>query len=157
MLARNWRCEIKWRCCPRMDADEHRRPLQMTSRLTRRCPRISCNAIALIVSIFVVVACGTPSRQSATHGSRHTVRLQQPPEAAAACFARNAEERSSALVAEVQPRGSGVEVIVRVRNGVLYGSGDFRRAGAGSTASIVLMVSTTGRRSDLLEMLLEGC
>ena len=113
--------------------------------------------LALFASVFLASACGAPSRPSAAHGSRHSVRLQQPPHAAAACFARNAEEHSSALVSEVRPHGAGAEVIVRVRNGVLYGSGDFRRAGAGSSASIVLMVSTTGRRSDLLEMLLEGC
>src|SRR5687767_13922558 len=129
----------------------------MTYRIRRSFPRTRRHALALIASVFLAAACGTPSRQSATHGSLHTVRLQQPPDAAAACFARNAEEHSSALVAEVQPRGSGAEVIVRVKDGVLYGSGEFKRAGAGSTASIVLMVSTTGRRSDLLEMLLEGC
>jgi hypothetical protein len=131
----------------------------MTARISHAFARNNGHAavLALIASVLLASACGTPSRQSAAHGSRHTVRLQQPPDAAAGCFARNAEEHSSALVAQVRPRGFAAEVIVRVKNGVLYASGDFHRAGAGSTANIMLMVSTTGRRSDLLEMLVKGC
>jgi hypothetical protein len=114
-------------------------------------------AAALIALALCVTACSTPSGRSAAQGSRQTVRLQQPPNEAAACFARNAEEHSSALSAEISQRGNSAEVIVRVKNGVLYGTGEFQRAGAGSTASISLMVTTTGRRSDLLDALLEGC
>jgi hypothetical protein len=48
------------------------------------------------------------------------------------------------------------EVIVRVRNGVLYATADFRRAGSGSTATLVLNVITR-RRDDLVDSLFEGC
>jgi hypothetical protein len=48
-------------------------------------------------------------------------------------------------------------VVVRVRNGVLYGTADFERAGAGSTATLSLNVTTSGRRSDLVDALLAGC
>jgi hypothetical protein len=113
--------------------------------------------IATFILAALLAGCSTPARQTAPTGSRNTVRLQQPPDKAAACFARNAEEHSSALVAEVHPRGDTAEVIVRVRNGAYYGSGDFQRAGSGSSATIVLNVTTTGRRSDLMDALLEGC
>ncbi len=85
------------------------------------------------------------------------MRLQQPPDKAAACFAHNAQEHSSALVAEVRPAGDEVRVIVRVKNGVLYGTGGFRRAGTGSTATIALSVVSTGGNRDLLDALIDGC
>jgi hypothetical protein len=118
--------------------------------------RMSIAACTFVLSA-VLAGCSSPARQIGATGSRETVRLQQPPDRAAACFARNAEEHSSALEAEVLTRGDSAEVIVRVKNGVLYGTGDFRRAGSGSSASIMLMVTTTGRRSDLMDALLEGC
>jgi hypothetical protein len=111
---------------------------------------------AVIVSTHLS-GCAAPARESTAQGSRHSVRLQQPPAQAAACFARNAEEHSSALVAEVRPAGDSAEVVVRVKNGILYGTAEFRRAGNGSTARIALRVATTGRRSDLLDSLIEGC
>jgi hypothetical protein len=113
--------------------------------------------IAAFILSAVLAGCSSPAIQTGTTGLRDTVRVQQPPDKAAACFARNAEEHSSALVAEVHPRGDSAEVIVRVKNGVFYGSGNFQRAGTGSSATIVLNVTTTGRRSDLMDALLEGC
>jgi hypothetical protein len=113
--------------------------------------------IAAFLLSALLAGCSSPARQSGATGSRETVRLQQPPDKAAACFARNAEEHSSALVAEVHARGDSAEVIVRVKNGAYYGSGNFQRAGSGSSANIVLNVTTTGRRSDLMDALLEGC
>lgn len=109
---------------------------------------------ALIVG--VLAACGT-FEQSDSSGSSHNGQLRLPPDRAAACFARNAEEHSSALVAEVMHRGQAAEVVVRVKNGVLYGTGEFTPSGSGSRARLTLMVITTGRRSDLIDTLLEGC
>ena len=86
-----------------------------------------------------------------------TVRLRQAPEAAARCFARNAEEHSSALVSEVRPGGNRSEVTVRVKNGLVYALGTFDRAGSGSTGAITLNVTTSGSMSDLLAELTEGC
>ncbi len=86
------------------------------------------------------------------------VRLQLPPAEAARCFARNAEEHSSALVAEVRSdRDGGAETIVRVKNGVTYATGQFRPAGNGSRGEIELMVKTSGRQSDLLDALFQDC
>jgi hypothetical protein len=126
-----------------------------TARLGERSRCAARLAVSLLA--LCVTACGTSPRQSGAQGSRQTVRLEQPPDEAAACFARNAEAHSSALVAEVRAGGSSVEVTIRVKNGVLYGTGDFQRAGSGSRATIMLMVTTTGRRSDLMDALLEGC
>ena len=86
------------------------------------------------------------------------MRFKQPPIEAARCFARNAEEHSTALVAEVNAtRDGGAQVIVRVKNGVTYATADVRRAGAASSGTITLMVRTSGRRSDLLDALVEDC
>lgn len=115
-------------------------------------------AIAALGVSTLLAACSFGQAASGGFGgSTHTVRMQQPPAQAARCFARNAEEHSSALVAEVNStRDGGAETIVRVKNGVLYGTADFRRAGAGSSATITLMV-ITARRSELLDSLVEGC
>jgi hypothetical protein len=107
--------------------------------------------------VACIAGCAVSPRQSASHGSRHAHRFQQPPEQAAACFARNAEAHSRALAAEVRPGRDRVQVVVRVKNGVTYATADFERAGTGSTASIVLNVATSGRRNDLLDALVEGC
>jgi hypothetical protein len=114
--------------------------------------------VAISVMMVVCVAgCALSPRQPASSGSRHTHRFEQPPEQAAACFARNAEAHSTALAAEVRPGRDRAQVVVRVKNGVTYALADFERAGSGSTASIVLNVATSGRRNDLLDALVEGC
>jgi hypothetical protein len=112
----------------------------------------------LWLAILIALAgCTQPQRQSESYGSTHTFRSQQAPERAARCFARNAEEHSSALAAEVTPADDIARVVVRVKNGVTYATADFRRSGAGSVGSITLMVVSSGRRSDLIEALTEGC
>ena len=115
------------------------------------------NLVVVIVLISFASACAAPARPAAAYGSRHTHRFQQPPDKAASCFARNAEEHSSALVADVRPGRDSAQVIVRVKNGVMYATADFERAGSGSTGTIALNVTTTGRRSDLFDSLVEGC
>jgi hypothetical protein len=120
-------------------------------------PHRYVSVLAAAMLLACLAACTGPTRQQPGHGSRQNVRLQQPPDRAAACFARNAEEHSSALAAEVRPGGDRAEVIVRVRNGVLYGTADFRRAGSGSTATITLNVSSMSRGGNLMDELVEGC
>lgn len=111
-----------------------------------------------LVALVLVSGCAAAQRDSGAHGSRHTHRFQQPPEKAARCFAQNAEEHSSALMTEVRfERDGSAEVIVRVKNGVTYATADIRRAGQGSTGTIVLMVRSSGRGNDLLGSLVEGC
>jgi hypothetical protein len=113
--------------------------------------------LAILLSV-TCAACTQLSKEARGAGSRHTHRFTQPPEKAAQCFARNAEEHSSALVAEVLARGSGEwEVVVRVKNGVPYGGVRLERAGSGSSGVVTLMVTTTGRRDDLLRELVDGC
>jgi hypothetical protein len=113
--------------------------------------------LAVLTFIAAIAGCTSASRQSAPGSSQVTARAALPPDQAAACFARNAEEHSGALVAEVRPGGDRAEVVVRVKNGVLYATADFRRSGAGSTATLALNVTTNSRRSDLVDALLEGC
>ena len=107
--------------------------------------------------VVCMAGCAVSPRQPPSYGSRHTHRFEQAPEHAAACFARNAEEHSSALAAEVRPGRDRARVVVRVKNGLTYAIADFERAGSGSTASIVLNVATSGRRNDLFDALVEGC
>ena len=107
-----------------------------------------------MVTVAVLAACATPSRE--TGASRHTARMRLPPAEAAACFGRNAEEHSSALVAEVRLASDRANVVVRVKNGVLYATADFRRAGSRSNVTLELNVHTR-RMSELVDALLEGC
>lgn len=113
--------------------------------------------LSWVLALGLLAGCAQGQRPSAQYGSSHTHRFQKPPPDAARCFARNAEEHSSALVAEVNARDSGAEVVVRVKNGVTYATADFRRAGAGSSGRITLMVRSSGRNDDLFGALVEGC
>lgn len=88
-----------------------------------------------------------------------THQFAQSPQAAGACFARNAENHSSALVAEVTaPDAQGrVVVIVRVRNGVPYAKAELRPAGTRSVGTISLNVSSVRGPRQLVETLTDGC
>jgi hypothetical protein len=120
--------------------------------------RIWSFTIGGLLAAALLTACAPfPARDSAGTGSRHEVRLKLPPAKAARCFARNAEEHSSALMSEVRADGDSAQTIVRVKNGVTYATAEFRRAGNGSTGDVQLMVTTTGRQSDLVDALFEGC
>jgi hypothetical protein len=111
-----------------------------------------------LLFVSIIAGCAQPARQGGAYGSTHTHRSALPPEQAARCFARNAEEHSSALVAEVSTGSDGrADVTVRVKNGVTYATAEFRRSGAGSTGAIALMVVSSGGRSDLIQSLTEGC
>jgi hypothetical protein len=91
--------------------------------------------------------------------SAHTLRFQQPAEKAAHCFARNAEDYSSALMTEVRPRGDGaaMEVQVKVKNGFPYADLQLQPAAHGSTGKLSLNIVSTGKRKDLLHFLTKGC
>ena len=61
-------------------------------------------------------------------------------------------------MSEVRDKADGsAEVIIRVKNGVLYGSAEMRPAGNASTGIIRLMVMINSSRSDLLDALVKGC
>ena len=114
-------------------------------------------ARVLCLTAALLSGCSYAQRQGGAGGAQHTYRSQQSPEKAARCFAHNAEEHSSALKSEVTERDNAAQVVVRVRNGVTYATADFRRSGAGSVGTIVTMVVSSGRRSDLLDSLTQGC
>ena len=108
----------------------------------------------LLPALFILaLANACAAQREAAYGSTHTNRSKLAPEEAARCFARNAEEHSSALKSEV----TGTDVIVRVKNGVLYATASYRRSGAGAEGSITLNVTSSGRRNDLFDTLVEGC
>jgi hypothetical protein len=118
---------------------------------------MSVKVVSLSIALCLCAGCALAQRDSGT-GSKHSHRFNLPPEKAARCFARNAEEHSSALMSEVRVESDGsAEVTVRVKNGVLYATADIRRAGQAASGTITLMVRTSGRRSDLLDALVQGC
>jgi len=111
-------------------------------------------ALALLVS-----SGGCTMRQGNASSSTVQHRFSQPPQAAGACFARNAERRSSALVAVVSPpdaRGA-VEVVVNVENGVEYARLVLRPAGTRAEGTIELNVVSRHGRAELVSFLVEGC
>jgi hypothetical protein len=129
----------------------------MTSSVdAHRSPVRTCT-IALALLVMLVPACAPLSPTAPAIGSQHEVRMKQAPAAAAHCFARNAEAHSSALEAEVHPRGRSMEVLVRVKNGVTYATAYIDPSGSGSVGRIALNVVTTAGVSDLLQRLTEGC
>jgi Flp pilus assembly protein TadD len=67
----------------------------------------------VLLLMLAFAGCAAHSRGSASQGGTHSYRSQQAPEAAARCFARNAEEHSSALAAEVTRRDGAADVVVR--------------------------------------------
>jgi hypothetical protein len=110
------------------------------------------------LALALLAGCALAPGGARSTGSSYTHRFGLPPEQAAACFARNAEEHSSALVSTVRRVGDGrFEVTVNVKNGVLYAQAQIERAGSASTGSILLMVVTSDSRSDLLDALTAGC
>lgn len=83
-------------------------------------------ATLILIVINTLAACAV-SPDGEGYGSTHTHRFQQPPQAAAHCFARKAEEHSSALMSQVTiTRDGGAHVLVQVKNGVTYATGRFQ-------------------------------
>jgi len=120
--------------------------------------KASATKVAVTFLLLMVAAGCTMMREDA---SSRTVqhRFAQPPQAAGVCFARNAERRSSALVAEVSPpdaRGR-VAVVVNVKNGVEYARLALRPAGARSEGTIELNVSSRRGTEELVSFLVDGC
>ena len=107
--------------------------------------------------LLTFAGCALVRKETSATSVSH--RFMQPPERAGACFARNAEEHSSALVSEVRPpdASGNVEVIVRVKNGVMYATAELRPAGTGSNGTIALAVFSSGGNRDLIRSLVEGC
>jgi hypothetical protein len=112
----------------------------------------------LLVSVLLVFA-GCAPVQEETSASTVTHLFAQSPQRAGACFARNAEAHSSALVAEVRPpdaRGH-VDVIVQVRNGVTYATAELRPVGQRAQGTITLMAFSLRGTGELVRTLVAGC
>ena len=109
------------------------------------------------VLLLVLAACSLVQEDKSASTVSHV--FAHSAQRAAECFARNAEEHSSALAAEVRPpdaRGH-VEVIVRVRNGVTYATADVRPVGQRAEGTITLMVISSRGNQELVRSLVEGC
>jgi len=107
--------------------------------------------------VLASARCALVSQDPSNGTVRH--RFGQSPERAGACFARNAEAHSSALIAEVRPpdaRGH-VDVIVRVKNGVIYATAELRPMDQRAEGTITLNVTTPRGTRDLVRALVEGC
>jgi len=107
--------------------------------------------------MLMFAGCALVQEDTSARTVRHL--FAQSPQRAGECFARNAEEHSSALVAEVRPpdaRGH-VEVIVRVKNGVTYATVDLRPVGQRADGTITLMVISSRGSRELVRSLVEGC
>ena len=137
-----------------LEVTESTRTAMNDSKACRRPP--STRAAPLVLACLLG-ACAQAPREPGAPGASHTYRSQQPPEQAARCFGRNAEEHSSALRSAVTARDGRAEVVVSVQNGVTYASADFRPSGSGSVGRITLNVVTSGRQGDLLDALTQGC
>lgn len=91
-------------------------------------------------------------------GSQYRHRFARAAAEAAQCFARNAEEHSSALVARVSPAGRGsYDVVVAVKNGAPYAQARIDPATAGSTGTIVFNVQSSEGNARLRDALVAGC
>ena len=112
----------------------------------------------LICQVLLLFAGCALVREDAPGGAFRQ-RFAQPPQRAAACFARNAEEHSSALAADVSPPDAQgrVEVTVRVKNGYAYATASLHPAGAGAEGTIRLMVVSSAGGRELVRSLVEGC
>ena len=97
--------------------------------------------------------------ETARYGdSQYAHRFTRPADEAAHCFARNAEDHSSALVAHVAPAGRGsYDVVVTVKNGTPYAQARIDRAATGSTGTITFNVQSSEGNARLRDVLVEGC
>lgn len=112
-----------------------------------------------ISSVLLLVSAGCALLEEGTSANTVSHRFAQPPQRAGACFARNAEAHSSALVSEVRPpdaRGH-VQVIVRVKNGVTYATAELRPVGERAEGTITLMAMSLRGERELVRALVEGC
>lgn len=116
---------------------------------------------ATIASLLSVLVAGCALWPGADDDSAGVVmhRFAHPPARAGECFARNAERHSSALVAEVSRPDAGgrVQVVVRVRNGVLYATLELRPLNGRAEGTLSLNVTSVKGNDQLVATLVEGC
>lgn len=130
---------------------------EMIAHPGRHPAAVSVHVLAGVALATLLAGCPFVQDSGSVTTVKHTFTL--PPPQAAACFARNAERHSSALVAEVgavDARGV-VTVEVNVRNGVPYASAELRPAGRGSGGILTFMVIAKSGMGQLVGMLTQGC
>ena len=130
---------------------------EMIARAGRPPAAVSVQVLAGVALATLLAGCPFVQDSGSATTVKHTFTL--PPPQAAACFARNAERHSSALVAQVEAADARgvVTVEVNVKNGVPYASAELRPAGRGSVGILTLMVIAKGGMGQLVEMLTQGC
>ena len=116
----------------------------------------------LFAAVAIVSGCGAPAAQSAGvpeiyQRARHQVAL--PPQAAAACIARNAQRLGFA--ADLSPL-YGTEVMAVTAKTLPAGGLDIATIqllpeGAGSRAQVTATTETLRERPDVIRSLLAGC
>lgn len=120
-----------------------------------RSPTIRAAMGACSVALCLIVdGCTSLQRGPQTEFTRDFL---LPPEAAARCFARNAEAHSSALVADVMGSRDDYQVKVAVRNGTPYAHAAITSAGRRAKGTIRLNVQSSEGNRELVEALSEGC
>jgi len=109
--------------------------------------------------LAVLLGAGCSMLQDDKSGGTFTRQFSQAPQPAAACFARNAQAHSSALVANVgAPDARGrIQVTVTVKYVVHYATAELRPAGARAEGTIHLNVVSRNGNRQLVDMLVEGC
>jgi hypothetical protein len=112
---------------------------------------------AMTAAWALTLACAGCAYRSSDTDTGHVHRFTLQPEAAARCFARNAEEHSSALVAQISSRGGGYDVAVNVRNGLPYATAHIESGGTGARGVIELNVLPSQGTRELLDALVDGC
>jgi hypothetical protein len=111
----------------------------------------------MTTALAVTLACAGCAYMSSDTHTGHVQRFALQPEAAARCFARNAEAHSSALVARISRGGNGYDVAVNVRNGLPYAAARIESDGTGARGVIELNVLPSQGTRELLDALVDGC
>ncbi len=125
--------------------------------MIRRSAPVWVRALGCVALAALLAGCPFVPDAGSPATIQHTFSLA--PQHAAACFARNAEHHSSALIADVGvPNTRGVVTVdVNVKNGVPYASVELRPAGRGSEGTLTLMVIAKSGIRQLVEALTHGC
>ena len=109
----------------------------------------------MTMALTLTLLCGGCGYRKSETGIVHHFALR--PDAAARCFASNAEEHSSALVAEISSEGNSYDVAVKVRNGLPYATAHIESEGTAARGVVELNVRSSQGARALLETLVKGC
>ena len=118
--------------------------------------RICCFAL---LSLFVVTGCALTPKEVTEKGTRRTAALRLPPQQAALCIERNAENRSGLYIASHRPfSGEAIEVTIRFTEfmGVLAVA-HLRPEGTGSAVEVWISPNVLVDASALNDAFIANC